>query len=176
MRSFLIEPTKKNIFWISNMDSRAHSWPCRPVPARFQLTTTYWHKSQSFEHVLTIDLDRSVPISSTIRVACSLCNLALILVLHMEVKLSISQVSCHWKHDQDYIYFISTWMSLLVLIFALSNRTNLCSLRNMEKSRLLLFRDFLWRNFQNDLNFHFSPLSEEKRSFDIDQKYKHYQR
>ena len=59
------------------MDSWAHSWPCRPVPARFQLTTTYWHKSQSFEHVLTIDLDRSVPISSTIRGACSLCTIVI---------------------------------------------------------------------------------------------------
>ena len=68
-----MKPTLKIDFWILNADSRAHSWPCRPVPARFQLTTTYWHKSQSFEHALTIDLDRSVPISSTIRVACSLC-------------------------------------------------------------------------------------------------------
>ena len=76
IRSFLMKVRKKNIFWISNVDSRAHSWPCRPVPARFQLTTTYWHKNQSFEHVPTIDLDRSVPISSTIRAACSLCGTA----------------------------------------------------------------------------------------------------
>ena len=69
-----MKPTLKIDFWISNVDSRAHSWPCRPVPARFQLTATYWHKNQSFEHALTIDLGRSVPISSTIRVACSLCK------------------------------------------------------------------------------------------------------
>ena len=74
-RSFLIKSTWKNIFWISNVDSRAHCWPCQQVPARFQLTTAYWHKNQSFEHVPAIDLGRSKFISTNLRVACSLCGI-----------------------------------------------------------------------------------------------------
>ena len=42
----------------------------------FQLTASYWHKNESFEHAPTFDLDRSIPISSTIREACSLCLVA----------------------------------------------------------------------------------------------------
>ena len=42
--------------------------------ARIQLTTTYGYKNLSFEHAPTIDLGRSIPISSTIRGACSLWN------------------------------------------------------------------------------------------------------
>ena len=57
------------------MDSRAHSYPCQQLPPSFQLTARYWHKNQPSEHVPTIDLGRSIPISSTIRVACSLCNI-----------------------------------------------------------------------------------------------------
>ena len=56
------------------MDSRAHSWPCRQVPPGFQLTPTYWHKNLSYEHVLTFGVSRRKCISTTIRVACSLCT------------------------------------------------------------------------------------------------------
>ena len=55
------------------MDSRAHSWPCRQVPPGFQLTPTYWHKNLSYEHVLTFGVSRRKCISTTLRVACSLC-------------------------------------------------------------------------------------------------------
>ena len=70
-----MKPTLKFDFWISNVDSRAHSYPCQQLPPSFQLTARYWHKNQPSEHVPTIDLGRSIPISSTIRVACSLCPL-----------------------------------------------------------------------------------------------------
>ena len=40
----------------------------------FQLTASYWHKNESFEHAPTIEQFRSIPISTTLRVACSLCG------------------------------------------------------------------------------------------------------
>ena len=56
------------------MDSRAHSWPCRQLPPGFQLTPTYWHKNLSYEHVLTFGVSRRKCISTTLRVARSLCH------------------------------------------------------------------------------------------------------
>ena len=59
------------------MDSRAHSYPCPQLPSKFQLTPTYWHKNLSYEHASTIEVFRYDPISSTMRVACSLCSVRL---------------------------------------------------------------------------------------------------
>ena len=67
-----MKPTLKIDFWISNVDSRAHSWPCRPVPAKFQLTATYWHKCLSNEHMPTCEVMRYKSISTSIRVTRSL--------------------------------------------------------------------------------------------------------
>ena len=50
----------------------------------FQLTASYWHKNESFEHAPTIDQGRSIPISSTIRVACSLCNVFILKVTNVQ--------------------------------------------------------------------------------------------
>ena len=74
MGSFLVKLTEKNVFWFWIVDSRAHSYPCYPVLPRIQLTVTYWHKNLSSEHMPTIEVDRCDPISTTLRVACSLCT------------------------------------------------------------------------------------------------------
>ena len=72
-----MKPTLKIDFWISNVDSRAHSWPCRPVPAKFQLTATYWHKCLSNEHMPTCEVMWYKSISTSIRVTRSLCSMLL---------------------------------------------------------------------------------------------------
>ena len=66
---------QKNIFWLSIVASRACSYPCQPLHTWFQLTVSYPCSSLSYGPMGGIEISRDHPISTTLRLACSLIRL-----------------------------------------------------------------------------------------------------